>query len=286
MKQYQKTINFTLGIFTALFAAIFSTPQVFATTTTLSPTSFGYAQYANNGANLSWETLMTSNPNLLYPSNIPQTYFKQGSTGYDGYRRGYFCFDTSSVPAGEEISSVTLTGINKCLNVNCQNFPQVEREPLLISLRNKVNYENELNRINFENSIGTNTPYFSSGSSGAYTTNISNTWIKRANQCFAILSYSDFTISTPIYWNTLHNTYSVEFDTNPTLTIVSVPPPTPTPSPLPGDANNDTIVDENDYVIWYNNFLLENSGPDSGDFNNDGIVDGMDYITWLNNYGT
>jgi len=60
--------------------------------------------------------------------------------------------------------------------------------------------------------------------------------------------------------------------------------PSPSPQPLRGDANNDNVVDEVDYGIWFNHYLQSTfEGPTVGDFNSDGKVDGLDFAVWRNN---
>ena len=62
---------------------------------------------------------------------------------------------------------------------------------------------------------------------------------------------------------------------------------TPTPTAVPGDANDDGLVDELDFVIWVNHYNTPTSnGRADGDFNVNGLVDGVDYVIWVNNYGT
>lgn len=59
--------------------------------------------------------------------------------------------------------------------------------------------------------------------------------------------------------------------------------PTPTVRvSIPGDANNDALVNKDDYVIWRANYLKQTlHGTSEGDFNSDSFVDGFDYVTWL-----
>ena len=72
----------------------------------------------------------------------------------------------------------------------------------------------------------------------------------------------------------------------PPPTSTPIPSPTPTPTIKPGDANNDSKVDEADYGIWFAHFTQTVTGGRTvGDFNGDGQVDGIDYTIWLNNYG-
>jgi hypothetical protein len=79
----------------------------------------------------------------------------------------------------------------------------------------------------------------------------------------------------------LNNTNPRGGGTVPTNTPVPTSPPG-----VPGDANNDGVVDINDYVIWLNNYNQSKQGSQFGDFNNSGKVDGIDYTIWLNNYGS
>lgn len=64
-------------------------------------------------------------------------------------------------------------------------------------------------------------------------------------------------------------------------------PPTPTATAgKAGDANGDTRVDGQDYVIWLSHYGSTTSrGAADGDYNGDGTVGGQDYVVWLNNYG-
>jgi hypothetical protein len=75
--------------------------------------------------------------------------------------------------------------------------------------------------------------------------------------------------------------------TIPTVVPTLVPTVAPTflPNVKPGDANDDDIVDDNDYLVWFANFTKAVLGFVYGDFNNNNIVDGVDYVIWLNNYG-
>ncbi|KKS31732.1 hypothetical protein A2380_03930 [candidate division WWE3 bacterium RIFOXYB1_FULL_43_24] len=65
----------------------------------------------------------------------------------------------------------------------------------------------------------------------------------------------------------------------------TVPTPAPDPLPKPGDANGDNLVNDADFVIWYDHYNLSVSGVSNGDFNADNFIDGADYVVWLNNYG-
>lgn len=52
------------------------------------------------------------------------------------------------------------------------------------------------------------------------------------------------------------------------------------------DANCDGVVDNDDFDVFYDNYLKNVSGgAREGDFNNDGFVGGIDYVLWLNNFG-
>jgi hypothetical protein len=62
--------------------------------------------------------------------------------------------------------------------------------------------------------------------------------------------------------------------------------PVPTGLGTPGDANEDGVVDIEDYTIWLNNYKQSKQGVQFGDFNNSGKVDGKDYTIWLINYGS
>lgn len=53
-----------------------------------------------------------------------------------------------------------------------------------------------------------------------------------------------------------------------------------------GDGNGDGKVDGFDYVLWWNNFNSNLSGPVNGNFNCSGSVDGFDYVVWWNNFGS
>jgi hypothetical protein len=51
-----------------------------------------------------------------------------------------------------------------------------------------------------------------------------------------------------------------------------------------GDANNDGLVDNQDLIIWQNNFDQSTSnGVSDGDFNTDSKVDGIDFVIWMKN---
>lgn len=66
-----------------------------------------------------------------------------------------------------------------------------------------------------------------------------------------------------------------------TLEYKTIPTSTPNPSIKPGDLNNDSKVDINDYNILKNNF----GGSGMGDINGNGKVDIFDYNTLISNYG-
>ena len=53
-----------------------------------------------------------------------------------------------------------------------------------------------------------------------------------------------------------------------------------------GDANQDGIVDQADYTLWYNSYGAANASWTDGDFNGDHLVDQADYTIWYNNYGS
>jgi len=68
-------------------------------------------------------------------------------------------------------------------------------------------------------------------------------------------------------------------------------PPTPTttttPNPILGDADGDSNVNIDDYIIWVMQYLNYNPAPNADpDFNIDKEVDGEDYVIWYNNFGT
>lgn len=64
--------------------------------------------------------------------------------------------------------------------------------------------------------------------------------------------------------------------------LTPTPTPIPTICPLFGDANNDCVVDGQDFVIWLNNFgTFTSLGPAAGDFDSSGFVDGEDYAYWF-----
>jgi hypothetical protein len=61
---------------------------------------------------------------------------------------------------------------------------------------------------------------------------------------------------------------------------------TPTTIKKLGDANNDNLVNGQDYVVWLNHYgATTTNGATDGDFTGDTLVNGQDYILWLNNYG-
>lgn len=53
-----------------------------------------------------------------------------------------------------------------------------------------------------------------------------------------------------------------------------------------GDANNDLVVDDRDFDVWFRNYskIVSNNNL-SGDFNSDTRVDGVDFVIWLTSYG-
>ncbi|MGD9647198.1 MAG: hypothetical protein AB7U73_15915 [Pirellulales bacterium] len=54
---------------------------------------------------------------------------------------------------------------------------------------------------------------------------------------------------------------------------------------VPGDADNNRIVDGDDYIAWADNFNQATpDGPFGGDFDFNGIVNGDDYIVWADNF--
>lgn len=60
-------------------------------------------------------------------------------------------------------------------------------------------------------------------------------------------------------------------------------PAIPPPDPYIGDADNNGVVDENDYSVWLINYNTTTSaGSSVGDFNGDTKVDGQDYVIWFN----
>jgi len=55
------------------------------------------------------------------------------------------------------------------------------------------------------------------------------------------------------------------------------------PTPIPGDANQDGVVDQADFTIWFNHYqTVTSQGYSAGDFDLDTHVDGVDYVIWLN----
>lgn len=64
--------------------------------------------------------------------------------------------------------------------------------------------------------------------------------------------------------------------------------PTSTPTPptgdIPGDANNNQLVDGQDFIIWLTHYGQTVIGPENGNFNNDITVDFADFTIWLNHY--
>ncbi len=76
----------------------------------------------------------------------------------------------------------------------------------------------------------------------------------------------------------------------PTVTLKPARIQTPTSKPKLkeklGDANNDKMVNEDDYRIWRSNYrLFSNLGVSAGDFNHDGKINGVDYVIWMKNVG-
>ena len=71
----------------------------------------------------------------------------------------------------------------------------------------------------------------------------------------------------------------------PTLTPTITPTPTRPDDLMPGDANEDRMVDGQDYVIWLNNYgrSTQNRHRD-GDFNYNGTVEGLDLNIWRSHY--
>ncbi len=81
-------------------------------------------------------------------------------------------------------------------------------------------------------------------------------------------------------WENLNTTSQ---ECNPNTTAI---PTQPTSTKI-GDANNDTKVNGQDYVIWINHYNQTITGGMSvGDFNLDGKVNGQDYTVWLTHYGS
>lgn len=77
----------------------------------------------------------------------------------------------------------------------------------------------------------------------------------------------------------------------PTNTPLPTKPPTDTPTPtipsgdIPGDANNDGLVDGQDFIIWLINYgRSTGNGASDGDFNNNSTVNTQDYTIWVKNY--
>lgn len=68
-------------------------------------------------------------------------------------------------------------------------------------------------------------------------------------------------------------------------TIVPTIPPTVGPTVTPTSTPKPWTNQENDYSIWFSNYLKSIFGFINGDFNENGVVDGVDYVVWLNNYG-
>lgn len=82
---------------------------------------------------------------------------------------------------------------------------------------------------------------------------------------------------------------SIEFSTptlvtpTPTEAPAQAPVTTPAPTPIPGDANADRVVNEADYLAWYNSYTTNPDTASSADFDKNGVVDGFDYVIWLEN---
>jgi len=51
------------------------------------------------------------------------------------------------------------------------------------------------------------------------------------------------------------------------------------------DFNEDGIVDQTDYTIWYGHYGMNGADKADGDANDDNIVDQRDFTTWYNHYG-
>jgi|GEM_PF-6408518 len=70
-------------------------------------------------------------------------------------------------------------------------------------------------------------------------------------------------------------------------TVIASSTPIATPTRKIGDANGDNLINEPDFSIWKNSYLVKPSsmGSDFGDFDNNNLVDGVDYMLWVNNYG-
>ena len=58
------------------------------------------------------------------------------------------------------------------------------------------------------------------------------------------------------------------------------------PAHIPGDINDDNIVDQADYTVWYNHYGQTPATWADGDVTGDSIVDQADYTVWYNNYGS
>ena len=72
---------------------------------------------------------------------------------------------------------------------------------------------------------------------------------------------------------------------SPPITGQATPTVTIPPGGKPGDANNDNIVDGQDYMVWRANYNTQASGGASiGDFDSNARVDGQDYMIWRGNY--
>jgi hypothetical protein len=79
---------------------------------------------------------------------------------------------------------------------------------------------------------------------------------------------------------------TIEITPKPTHTPTATQKPTSTPTDVPvlGDANDDGVVDIDDYTIWLNNYKQSKQGSEYGDFDFSGYVDGLDHVIWLNNF--
>jgi hypothetical protein len=75
-------------------------------------------------------------------------------------------------------------------------------------------------------------------------------------------------------------------DTTPTASPSGVLTPTVTGEPecplfSKGDGNCDGMVEDLDYVVWWNSYKKNLEG----DYNGDGETEDLDYVVWWNNYG-
>jgi hypothetical protein len=57
----------------------------------------------------------------------------------------------------------------------------------------------------------------------------------------------------------------------------------PNTAPIPGDVNGDRVVNNTDFDIIRNNFLLSATTREEGDLNRDGLVEFADFRLWKNN---